>query len=99
MESLIPVINKLQDVFNTVGLFTLLFKQLLLIANNLDSFDVFPLILNKKNDFYIFLGRYGRYPITTDNGCWLTGILFYPSCDPIDPQNNYFDPSYLPIIV
>ena len=38
MESLIPVINKLQDVFNTVGTDTIQLPQIVVIGNQVKDF-------------------------------------------------------------
>ena len=39
MESLIPIINKLQDVFNTVGTDTIQLPQIVVIGNQVRNFE------------------------------------------------------------
>lgn len=45
MEGLIPVINKLQDVFNTVGSETIQLPQIVVVGSQVRLIDVFPLSL------------------------------------------------------
>lgn len=46
MEALIPVINKLQDVFNTVGSDAIHLPQIVVLGSQVNNFKIIPVLFN-----------------------------------------------------
>jgi len=55
MEALIPVINKLQDVFNTVGSDSIQLPQIVVVGTQVRKCHVFLLTRSKLMCFYFIL--------------------------------------------
>lgn len=62
MEALIPVINKLQDVFNTVGATALQLPQIVVLGTQVSrvslSFSLLSLICNNITDLFLSFGAF-----------------------------------------